>query len=137
MDFVRDLVKAGSVEFDETSLEHVGLLFVAKKAGVQRFILDARASKRHFLIPPAGPLLTGERLCHVEFQGSLEDAQNWFVVRLISNMRSIRCASLDACRRFLHCPLSSHPKLLTRGKRSMEEDFYPIPGFILFLQHTQ
>ena len=38
---------------------------------------------------------------------------------------------------FLHCPLSSHPKLLTREKRSMEEDLHPIPGFILFLQHTQ
>ena len=38
---------------------------------------------------------------------------------------------------FLHCPLSSHPNLLTRDKRSMEEDLHPIPGFILFLQHTQ
>ena len=32
-----------------------------------------------FLRPPSGPLLAGEGLCHVEFQGALEDAHNWFV----------------------------------------------------------
>ena len=53
--------------------------FVAKKAGVQRFIIDARASNRHFLKPPSGPLVTSEGLCHVEFQGAPEDAQSWFV----------------------------------------------------------
>ena len=77
--FIRDVVNAGSVEFVETAAEHVGLFFVATKAGVQRVIFDARASKRHFLNLPSGPLLTGEGLCHIEFQGGPEDAQNWFV----------------------------------------------------------
>ena len=66
--FIRDLEKAGSVGFVETATEHVGLFFVAKKAGAQRFIIDARASNPHLLNPPSGPLLTGEGLCHVEFQ---------------------------------------------------------------------
>ena len=43
---VRDQVKAGSVRFVESAFEHVGLFFVAKKAGAGRFIIDARASKR-------------------------------------------------------------------------------------------
>ena len=77
--FVRDLVKAGSADFAEDAVAHFGLFFVAKKAGAQRFIIDARASNRHFLRPPAGPMLTGEGLCHVEFQGTPEDTQNWFV----------------------------------------------------------
>ena len=41
--------------------------------------MDARASNRHFLSPPSVPLLTGEGLCHVEFQGAPEDTQHWFV----------------------------------------------------------
>ena len=49
------------------------------KAGAQKFIVDARASDRHFLRPPSGPWLTGEGLCHAELQGAPEDAQNWFV----------------------------------------------------------
>ena len=43
-------------------------------AGAQVIIIDARAGSRHFLNPPSGPLLTGEGLCHVEFQGAPEDA---------------------------------------------------------------
>ena len=31
-----------------------------------------------FLRPPSGPLITGEGLCHVEFQAAPQDAQNWF-----------------------------------------------------------
>ena len=69
--FVRDMAKAGYV------VEYVGLFFVAKKAGAQRFFIDARASNRHFLNPPSGPLLTSEELCHVEFQGAFEDAKIW------------------------------------------------------------
>ena len=72
--FVRDLVKVGSVAFVEDAVEHVGLFFVAKKAGAQTFIMDARSSNRHLLRPPSGPLLTGEGLGHVEFQGPPEDA---------------------------------------------------------------
>ena len=60
MGFVRDLVKAGSGEFVEDAVEHVGVFFVAKKAGAQRFVTDARASNRHFLRLLLGPLLTGE-----------------------------------------------------------------------------
>ena len=77
--FVQDLVKAGSIGFVEDAVEHVGLFVVAKKDSAQRFIMDARARNRHFLQPPSGPLLTGEGLCHVEFQGAPEDVQNWFV----------------------------------------------------------
>ena len=46
--FVRDLVEASSVGFVERATKHVGLFFVAKKAGAQRFIIDARASNHHF-----------------------------------------------------------------------------------------
>ena len=66
--------EAGSVGFAATNVDHVGLFFGAKKGGAQRFIIDARASNRHFLNPSSGPLLTGEGLCHVEFQGAPEDA---------------------------------------------------------------
>ena len=54
VDFTRDTAKAGSVGFVEDAVEHVGLFFLGKKAGVQRFIVDARASNPHFLRPPAG-----------------------------------------------------------------------------------
>ena len=57
MGFVRDLVKAGSVGFVETALEHVGSLMRVQ-------------STRHLLRPPSGPLLTSKGLCHV--------GQNWF-----------------------------------------------------------
>ena len=52
--FVRDLVEAGSVGFVEDAVEHVRLLFVAKKVGAQRFVVDARASNRHFSRPQSG-----------------------------------------------------------------------------------
>ena len=60
-------------------LNTFGLFFVAKKAGAQRFIVDARASIRHFLTLLCGPLLTREGLFRVEFQGTPKDAQNWYV----------------------------------------------------------
>ena len=56
-------MKAGSLGFVETAVEHVGLFFfffVAKKFGARRFIIDTRASILHFVSPPSGPLLTGE-----------------------------------------------------------------------------
>ena len=40
--FTRDLTTAGSV------VEHVGLFFFAKKAGAQRFTIDARTGNRLF-----------------------------------------------------------------------------------------
>ena len=103
--FVRDLVKAASLGFVETAVEHVGLLFFAKKAGAQRFIIDARASNRHFLRPPSGPLLTGEGLCHVGFQGTPEDAHNLFVGSADIKKAFIRCGFLGGRRRFSNCPL--------------------------------
>ena len=39
---------------------------------------EVHASNRHFL-SPSGLLLTGEGLCHVDFQGPPEEVQNWFV----------------------------------------------------------
>ena len=38
-----------------------------------------QATRHFFLSLPFGPLLTGEALRHVEFQGAPEDAKNWFV----------------------------------------------------------
>ena len=76
--FICDVEKAGSVGFVETAVVHIGLFIVAAKAGAQRFIIDARASNRHFLNFPSGHLLTREGLCNVECQGALEDARNWF-----------------------------------------------------------
>ena len=105
--FIRDLMKAASVGFVEMAVEHVGLFFVAKKGGALRFIVDARASNRHFLRPPAGLLLTGAGLCLVEFQGAPEDAQNWFV------------GSADIQNTF--------HRLVFRGKRSARNGLYPIP----------
>ena len=77
--FVRDLVKAGSVEFVDTAVEHVGLFFGAKKAVALRFILDARSSNRHFLNPQLDSCSQVRELRHVAFQEAPEDAQNWFV----------------------------------------------------------
>ena len=90
----------------------LGSSFVAKKAGVEMFIIDARTSSRHVLRPPAGQLLSGEGLCHVEFQGALENAQNWFVKNAFHQTRIPRW--LQA---LLHCLLLSHPKLATQEKR--------------------
>ena len=59
-----------------SGLFEVAVFFVAKKAGAQRFIIDARASNRHFVSLPSGPLLKGEGLYLVEFHGAPENAQN-------------------------------------------------------------
>ena len=40
----------------------------------------------------------------------------WFLPRL--RMRFVRCACLDGCKRLLHCPVFSYPKLVIREKRS-------------------
>ena len=75
--FVRDLVKVGSVGFVEDAVEHVGLFFVAKKAGAQRFIVDARASNRHFVRPPDGR----ENFFGMSnFRERRKETQNWFVL---------------------------------------------------------
>ena len=52
-----------------------------KKAGAQRFIIDARQSNRPALLtpPPVWTVAHREGLCRVEFQVTPEDAQNWFV----------------------------------------------------------
>ena len=100
--------------------------FVSKKAGAQRFIIDARASTRHFLNPPSGPLLTGEGLCHVEFQGVPETG---LLVPPMSRTRLARRAFLDGCKR-----QSSYPKLVTLEKTVKQKRlapdslFYPDPA---------
>ena len=77
MGFFRDLAKAGSVGFVEDAVGHVGLFFAARKAGVQRFTIDARASNRFFFVrSPSGPWLAGEQLA---MSGTLEEAHNWSV----------------------------------------------------------
>ena len=78
--FVRELVKAGSVGFVERCCRTRWSFFRCQKGwSSERFIVDVRASNRHFLRLPSGPLFTGEGLWYVEFQGMLEDPQNWFV----------------------------------------------------------
>ena len=62
---VRDLVKAGSVGFVGTAVEHIGLFLLPRRLGLKGSSLMFAQAR--------------EGLCHVEFQGTLEDAQNWFV----------------------------------------------------------
>ena len=103
-------------------LSTLGTFSLPKKAGAQSFIIVARASNRKFLRPPSGLLLTGEGLCHIEFQGELEDAQNWFVgsadvKNAFHQMRIPRWFTGV----FLHCPLFS------QEKRSIEDLLLPTP----------
>ena len=79
-----------------------------------------------FLNPPSGPLLTGERVFHVEFQGGVEDPQNWFVGAAdIKN--AFHQMRILGYKRFLHSPLSSQLKLVTLEKRSTKNVSLPIP----------
>ena len=53
------------------------------------------------------------------FREWLRTLKTGLCARPILRMCFIRCASMDDCKRFfLHCPLSSHPKLVTREERS-------------------
>ena len=97
------------------AVEHVGLFFVAKKAGVRRFIIDAPASNRHFLNSPSGPLLTGD-FPMSNFWGRLRTLETGLWARPISRTRFVRCAFHDGCKRILHFGQSSHPRLLTLEK---------------------
>ena len=65
MGLVRGLVKAGSVGFVETAVEHVGLFLLPRRLGLKGSSLMVAQTR--------------EVLCHVEFQGAPPDAQNWFV----------------------------------------------------------
>ena len=79
MGFVRDLVRAGSVGFVETAIEHVGLLFSVKKAGARRFIIRC-ACKQPIFFEISGWTVAhrgGTLPCRIS--GAPEDAQNWFV----------------------------------------------------------
>ena len=120
-----------SVGFVEAPVEHVGLFFVAMKAGAQRFIVDARASNRYLPKPPSGPLFTSERLCHVEFQGAPEDAQNWFV-----GSADIKNA-FRQMRAFFALPAVIASEIGYTRKRSTKNVLLPILRYILFLQHFQ
>ena len=75
--FIRDLVKAGWLR--SSSLP---------RRMAQRFITDARTSNRH-LSPPSEPLLTGEGLCHVKFQGAPDNAQIWFVGSVVNVLSDV------------------------------------------------
>ena len=99
--------------------------FVAKEAVAQRFNIDARASSRHVLKPPSGPLLTGEGICHVEYQGTLEDDENWFVGSADIKNARYQMRIPGWLRAFLTLPLFSHPKLVTLEKRSTENVLPP------------
>ena len=92
-------------------------LFVAKKAGAQWFIIDARASKRHVF---------ETSIWIVAHRRGPEDAQNWFVGSADIKNAFHQMPFLDGCRRFLHCSLCSHPKLVTRGKRLINNVLLPI-----------
>ena len=120
--FVRDLMKGGSVEFVEDAVEHIGLFFVAKKAGAQRFIIDACASNRHFFYfffwTVAHFARSNLRRCPKTLRTGLS-------VQPIFRTRSITCGFVDGCGRSSRCPLSSHPKLGTQEKRSIEDVLLP------------
>ena len=92
--FNRYVMMAGSVG---GVVELVGLFFVAKQAGAQRFIIDARASDRHLLNLPSGPWLTGQGFC--QFHGQRTLGTGLWVQRIL-RMRFIRCAFLVGCKLF-------------------------------------
>ena len=101
-----DMVKAGSVGFVETAVEHVHFFFVAKKAGAQRFIIDARESNRHFLNLPSGPLLKGRGSAMSNFMERLRTLKTGLSVQPVSRTRPIKCASWMVTSVFctLRCP---------------------------------
>ena len=115
--FNRDLVKAGSVGFAGTAVAHIGLFFVAKNAGVQRFIIDARASNRHFLNPPSGPL--------VEFQGAHEDVQNFFVGSADVKNAFHQMRISEWLQLFSALPAVLASELGYTGKRSTQKKTFP------------
>ena len=129
MGFIRDLTTAGSAGFVETTVEHVGLLFMAKRAAAQRLTIDAGARNRHFLNPPSGPLPTSKNSTMSNYRERLKTLKIGLRVRPTLRMRFIRCAFLHGCKRFLHCPLFSHLKLATQEKRSTSPDSLidPVP----------
>ena len=67
------------------------------------------------MTPPSGPFFSQVR----DF-ASMKTTRTGLSVRPTSRTFSIRCAFPFGCRRFLHCPLFSHPKLVTQEKRSDE-----------------
>ena len=118
MGFVHDLVEAGSIGFVEDAIELVDFLFVAKKAGAQRFIVDALASNRHFSEPPSGPLRTGDGLVMSNFRVKTLKLCLW--VWPVSRTRFINVAFLDGYMQYKRFPLFMHPKLVFQERRSIE-----------------
>ena len=55
----------------------------------------------------------GRRSAMSNFRERLRTLKTDLWVRPISRTRFIRCAFFDGCKRFLHCWLFSHPKLVT------------------------
>ena len=85
------------VEFVEEAVEHVGFFLVVKKAGAQRFILDARSTKGDFQL---------DRCLH---------ARDLVMQNFMEHLRTLRTglSAVNGNRRFLHCPVFSHLKLAT------------------------
>ena len=112
---VRELVRAGSVGFLKMLLNTLGSFSLPRRSGAQRFIFDARASNRHFFEASIWTVAHRRGLFAMSnFRERLRTLRIGLPVRPTSRKLSIRCASLDGCRRFLHCPLFQHPKLVTR-----------------------
>ena len=72
------------------------------------------------------PMLTGEGLCHVGFQGTPEDAQNLFVGSADIKKAFIGCGFLGGRRRSSHCPLLSDRKLGIQERRLIEDVLFAI-----------
>ena len=83
-------------------MEHVGLFFVAKKAGAQRFIIDMRAGKWHLLNPLLDRCSQGRVFAMLNFRGRLKTLETGSLVPPMSRTRFTGCAFLDCCKRILN-----------------------------------
>ena len=104
MGFIRDLVQDDSVGFVEAGVEHVGLFFVAKKAGAQRFIIDACASNRLFFILLPDRCSQKKDSVMSNFRERLRTLKTDPRDPPTLRMRFIRCAFPDGCKRSFALP---------------------------------
>ena len=133
--FIQDLVKAGSVGFFETA-EHVGLFLVAKEAVAQREVHYRCSCKQStFFDHQAGPLPTGEGLCHVEFQGAPEDAQNWIVGSADIKKAFHQVRIPERLQAFFAQPAVLTSEIGCSGKQISQKQLAPDSLIYLFVQH--